>query len=345
MVMFSELFCGCYAPQRSAGNPTTIGKIQPGYAHEEAVGGSSSALISLSMPGSKYEADASDAIDAQLSLQLAALERGVAARFMVRRLGPGDYEIDGRRVSLRLAASAGGLNGSGSSTEVVVCECSSARSQEEDGLSETPLPEYLRQVTSVSALLAGRTAGSSAVIRVPADQRLTFASVPGSREDSDPNGDRMRSMRVACEQARLREQAAEAFERGYSGANGLLPQAQPLVKSTLATRPPPGLPHGAILGQVPVLERGRSPASAASRAGMREVSGGASTRASSAGSFAGRKMPDVALLPGSRGVVPNSSQQLRTSVLPRPGSAGPVLPHSVMVLDQRRPSVDRRRIS
>jgi len=142
---------------------------------------------------------------------------------MLRRLGMGRYEIDGRRVSLKWTDQGGqpGLS---------VCE-----DEVTDKGSEMPLLAYLSQAANVAASLSGGRADMPKISRVPKEQRLTFAeeaTESTSTLDVERVGnERCESMRIACEQARLREQAAEAYE---SGKYAQYPQR--------SLPPPPGLP-------------------------------------------------------------------------------------------------------
>merc|ERR1719221_14291 len=84
----------------------------------------------------------------------------------------------------------------------------------------TPLPDYLHQACNVVASLGGRSPGAPAIQRVPQDKRLSFsgsaaATGPSSLEAID-GAERRASMLKACEEARLREKAAEVYEQGLS---------------------------------------------------------------------------------------------------------------------------------
>jgi len=190
-----------------------------------------------------YEADPDDPIDKQLSWHFMSLDREFASSLVVRRLGNGEYEFDGRRLRLRWAGE-----GDETKPELVVLEDTPS----DTGAIETTLAAYLRQAQDVAALLGGRKPGCPALQRVPADRRLTFAHVPRQMSD-DPAVERLRSMRVACEQARLREHAAEAYERAERGRSGnplhsLVPSlslpAVPGDAGTRAPTPPPQTVHG-----------------------------------------------------------------------------------------------------
>jgi len=155
---------------------------------------------------SDYRGDPSDPIDMMLSWCLFSLDREPSSRLKIRRLAVGKYEIDGRQVSIK-------WSGRPDSTELFVREDQVADSR----ASEMPLLAYLSQAAHVAASLSGRRAGLPAVSRIPPEKRLTFHG--GSEGDATANIDqagleRVGSMRLACEQARIREQAAAAYESG-----------------------------------------------------------------------------------------------------------------------------------
>merc|ERR1712232_397791 len=67
----------------------------------------------------------------------------------------------------------------------------------------------------MGASLGGTCAGAPAVARVPPNERLSFLNVfPIAKEDEDQETQRLLSMKRACEEAHLREQAVEVYEKG-----------------------------------------------------------------------------------------------------------------------------------
>lgn len=139
----------------------------------------------------------------------------------------GKYEIDGRRVTLRWA-DLGGTPG------LMACE----DEVRDTAAAEMPLRDYLAQALNVASSLSGQRADMPKISRIPKEQRLTFAdaakdSTSALKLDTLGN-ERCESMRLACEQALLREQAAEAYERSLQN---------PFVRGQTRTLPaPPGLP-------------------------------------------------------------------------------------------------------
>mmetsp|Transcript_2715 Transcript_2715/g.5138 ORF Transcript_2715/g.5138 Transcript_2715/m.5138 type:complete len:1046 (-) Transcript_2715:98-3235(-) len=180
------------------------------------------------VPASNYVADPCDPIDLMFSGGLSSLDRVTSTKLMLRRLAMGKYEIDGRRVSLRWTDQGGNPG-------LLVCEDDVA----DAAGSEMPLLAYLSQAANVAASLSGGRTDMPKIARVPKEQRLTFAEGEGeaaSTMDVDRIGnERCESMRIACEQAKLREQAAEAYESGIHHHSFSAFRAHSLP-------PPPGLP-------------------------------------------------------------------------------------------------------
>jgi len=189
-----ELWCGC-TDITSAKNVDNCKAPEPAPVQDENL----SAAGPL-VPAAGYKGDPDDPIDSKLAWHLAAFEPAVISGVKLCRLQPGEYRIDGRRVQLYFAEKT--LYHSGHD-ELLVHEHGM-------GTSDTPLPTYLLQVVNIAASLQGRTAGAPAVARIPSDKRLTFAPAPCVAADT--SNQRVREMRMACEQARLRENAAEAYE-------------------------------------------------------------------------------------------------------------------------------------
>mmetsp|Transcript_6658 Transcript_6658/g.16612 ORF Transcript_6658/g.16612 Transcript_6658/m.16612 type:complete len:375 (-) Transcript_6658:141-1265(-) len=216
MPAITDLFCGCSFPSvasRAGGNqPVQAPSSQPtpptpscSSTSPVSSGAFSSASKGL-IQAVHYEADPYDDIDVALSAKLAALDRPFAASLLLRRLGRGEYELEGRRIRLFWGESEESSDGAPPALMVQEGE------EGENCYLEMPLLAYLRQAEDVAKSLAGRTAGSPLVARVPAHQRLTFSAVPPQQPIDDFGVERLRSMRMACEQARLRELAVEEYE-------------------------------------------------------------------------------------------------------------------------------------
>lgn len=181
------------------------------------------------VPAANYCADSADPIDMMLAVGLSSLDRKMSAKLVLRRIGSGKYEIDGRRVSLRWTDQGGNPG-------LLVCEDDVIDAKG----SEMPLLAYLSQAANVACALSGQRADQPKIARVPKEQRLTFAESKdresASTLDIEKMGnERCESMRLACEQAKLREQAAEAYDYATSHKHpyGLPPRTLP---------PPAGLP-------------------------------------------------------------------------------------------------------
>mmetsp|Transcript_87330 Transcript_87330/g.271313 ORF Transcript_87330/g.271313 Transcript_87330/m.271313 type:complete len:490 (+) Transcript_87330:61-1530(+) len=149
-------------------------------------------------------ADPSDPMDQVLMLHLLSSGQGAAPALRARRLGPGAYELDGRRVTLRWAP--------GSRTELWVHEDDVGEGAAADDL---PLRTYLRLAANVVASLGGSVSGAPAISRLPQELRLTFDSAGAADGplSSMEGHQRLSSMHKACEEARLRQTAAEAYEQ------------------------------------------------------------------------------------------------------------------------------------
>lgn len=197
----SDLLCGCTLTNLARASSTTI------EAPVQRQASSSSAAPRGLVQVCHYEATPEDDLDVQVSLQLMAFDRSLAADLLMRRLGPGEYELDGRRVRVSWApATEGGI------AELLVQEATREGDEVDGECAKMPLLAYFKQVADVAASLGGRSVGAPTVARVPVKERLTFTAGPQNTID-DMGMERLRSMRVACEQARLREHAAEEYER------------------------------------------------------------------------------------------------------------------------------------
>lgn len=220
MPLLSELFCGCSFPARASSG---VALKSGGCASTSE---STPRPVPLSarapcLPACSYEADPSDPIDAQVSWTLLCMDKKLLSSLLMRKICPGEYEVDGRRIFIR-NASVGPC--SGSDGELIVSEGSVKKGA---ASAELPLQAYLQQAAEVAASLGGRGYGAPSVARIPQSMRLTFGGegLGGASYGADQHGERQRSMRIACEQARLRENAAEAYERRTTCA----PMAPPIV--------------------------------------------------------------------------------------------------------------------
>lgn len=183
---------------------------------------------------SMYVPDKSDPMDVKLSAGLRFLDPVAASKLVLRRLAPGKYEMDGRRVTLQWAA--------GGQLSVLEDDVLDSKG------SEMQLQAYLHQAANVAASLSGQRADMPRIGLVPKEKRLTFGDdAAGKHEgnvkvaDIDKVGnERCDSMRLAVEQARLREEAAEAYARRQGMPPPPLVLAHPVSQSTIL-RPPAGL--------------------------------------------------------------------------------------------------------
>lgn len=169
-----------------------------------------------------YQMPAADPIDAAVMALLQ--QEKVLKGLIVQRLGPGQYNVEGNRVVVRWAP---GMPPGRSAADLLVSEehtgtspsagkkksaLFSGQDELEQDILEIPLPVYLRQAADVKAALGG-LGGANAVSRIPQAQKLSFGG-PGVDIQERESADlvvRCASMRQACEEARLREAAAELY--------------------------------------------------------------------------------------------------------------------------------------
>lgn len=162
-------------------------------------------------------AEASDPIDRLLLMHVMTVEKDLPSHLKVRKLGPGKYCIDGRTVCIRCRPHTGSEPvPSRTSLELLAREQGS-----DEGKTlgeEMALTVYLSSAANVSASLRGRSPGAPAVARLPKDKRLTFSdsTISSSALESTDVFQRCESMKKACEEAQLREWAAEAYENGVA---------------------------------------------------------------------------------------------------------------------------------
>eukprot|EP00439_Symbiodinium_sp_Y106_P046281 s310_g5.t3 len=157
------------------------------------------------VPAATYIVDLADPVDQLLGNALRMLDTAAASKLTLRRLSPGRYEIDGRRVTLRWEQGGTGL-------VVIEDEVLDARG------SAMPLVAYLKSAGNVAASLSGQRADMPKIARVPKAQRLTFDDDAPAEQNlasqiEKLGSERCESMRLAVEQARLREEAAEKYEQ------------------------------------------------------------------------------------------------------------------------------------
>jgi len=160
-------------------------------------------VVPLPVPASKYIPDNTDGMDMALSVALWMLDAESVATLWLRRVTPGVYEIDRRRVSVSWRDQ--------DQSELLVIE-------DEVPTSEPmPMLDYLRQVASITMSLAASkkvavTPERSNSTVTPAFQSSgdpagqTFPSEFGAYEYSgeSPDGgmdDKITSMMLACEEA------------------------------------------------------------------------------------------------------------------------------------------------
>lgn len=244
MCSITDPLCNCKVPNDACsrndldGTEDTVYTVEPVFSANRSV-----------VRATAYEADQTDPIDVQLAFHLSSIDHQSLSNLYLKRLRPGEYEIDGRLVSIHWGAIGPGPC---ASTELLVCERD--ENDEWDTL-ETSVPIYLRQACDIAASLRGLTSGTPIVARVPQDRRLSFLdwvpAVGAPQPDNNPEVERLICMHRACAEAQMREDHAHEFERqrvereSYtSSAEVLLPRAvsvttsrsdQPLLRPKTST--------------------------------------------------------------------------------------------------------------
>jgi len=165
--------------------------------------GSVSSVRSVATSAANYEPNPMDPMDAVFAWELRNLDAEVSSLLLIARGVPGQYYVDGRSISVCWSGPG--------SDELIVRENDIG-----DASAETPLLAYLAQVANVKVYLNGRSNDLPAVARVPQERRLTFpedSSRPKTKDASLDSHDRCELMRLACDQADLRELGALALAR------------------------------------------------------------------------------------------------------------------------------------
>lgn len=138
------------------------------------------------VPASRYEAVPEDELDGHLAQACKKLPSAQASQLVILRLGPGDYDIGGRRVFLSMKGP-----------NVVAREAANNEVQQLDW--------YLMAAAEVEHHLG---AGAPAVGQLPRHMRLSFAPPPAP--DPQAKKKRKQAMRLAKQQAELREKDAQS---------------------------------------------------------------------------------------------------------------------------------------
>lgn len=154
------------------------------------------------VPAAKYRADKADVMDMAMSNHLCSLDAASLAALWLRRVSPGKYEVDGRRITLQWRSAR--------SSDVIV---------HEEGISaeaHMPLGDYLTQAANVAKLrtVPGPNLGTRSAVAESrsADEMESQPEVQSPQNDSDKirsvwsdvgAEDRIKSMHRACQEAHL----------------------------------------------------------------------------------------------------------------------------------------------
>jgi len=156
--------------------------------------------VKVRIPANQYSGDPSDPMDMMLSRCLLSLDKDSSSRLRIRRRSVGRYEIDGRLVCLRWCGQ-----------ELF------AREEEiaDTWGTEVPLMAYMSQVAHVCNSLNRGSASLGMLSKIPHEERLSFVEqleFTRSAALATSCQERRESMRLAVEEAALRERAALAHE-------------------------------------------------------------------------------------------------------------------------------------
>jgi len=158
------------------------------------------------VPATDYQGNPDDPMDATFALELQNLNTQSLSQLSIARSGHGLYYVDGRPISISWKGGSVPCR----NDELLVRELDIG-----DSSATSSLQSYLQQAANVNIALHGRD--GNYVARLPPESRLTFADTACGQQTSDLNElgvyDRCTWMRLACEQASLRESNAKAIGR------------------------------------------------------------------------------------------------------------------------------------
>lgn len=156
----------------------------------------SSAATIATLPASMYQVNPMDPVDVVFASELRKLDAESQSRLYVARGAPGQYYVDGREIRLHW--------GNGGHDEFFVCEIDVGER------ANSLLSSYLAQAANVHMSLHGKRGEASSITQLPREHRLTFADAGGPASlDADVDlYDRCELMRLACQQADLRQHVA-----------------------------------------------------------------------------------------------------------------------------------------
>jgi len=169
-------------------------------------------VTTIARPPVYFEnASAVDPMDKMITFHLMTVEEEARPYLKMKRLGPGLYELDSRKLSIRWPR---GIPGEGPLLAREVRESDGEFSE------ERTLESYIRTVADVIVVMRE---GAATISRLPKEKRLTFSD-NGTKGGTDLKSDvsnhlealdvrvRTECMKKAVEEARLREAAAAAYE-------------------------------------------------------------------------------------------------------------------------------------
>mmetsp|Transcript_18810 Transcript_18810/g.31259 ORF Transcript_18810/g.31259 Transcript_18810/m.31259 type:complete len:301 (-) Transcript_18810:132-1034(-) len=254
MCSITDPLCNCKVTNDACSRNDFDGSEDTVYTVEPIL---SASARRYAVAATAYEADQTDPIDVQLAFHLSSIDHQSLCHLFLKRLRPGEYEIDGRPVSIHWGAIGPGPC---ASTELLVCERD--ENDEWDTL-ETSVPLYLRQACEVAASLRGLTSGSPIVARVPQDKRLSFLdwvpAVGAPQPENNPEAERLICMHRACAEAQMREDHAHEFERQMVERQSYTPCTEVLLPRAVSVATsgsdPPLLRPMRTMSQVMMVQR------------------------------------------------------------------------------------------
>lgn len=149
---------------------------------------------------SAYRPDPTDRLDTLFAWAVQTLDSKARQQLSVERLGPGQYIIDGRKVSLRAGSAAAGESG-----QLLVSEIGVG-----DGGS-VPLSTYLAQASNVATSLHDVQAQAQKNMSniVPLGEPVVTTQACLNDQVDDAADERCRSMMLACLEAGVSKKKKE----------------------------------------------------------------------------------------------------------------------------------------
>lgn len=198
-------------PRHSLEHEKTLLALQAELAKDEAGSSGRPRSVERSAGPVPYEADAEDLLDQHVAYYLRH-HPDVQQRRSVKRKVQGSYEVDGREIQVewQYAAEPGGQG-----CLIVV-----------DGPMRQPFCDYMEETDKNVEYDSQTVTSSSSLHQIPRDKRVSFG-------DEHKVYTRLEAMKVAKEQASVREQAAECVRDGRTVPENLMTQYEKSIRVKL----------------------------------------------------------------------------------------------------------------